>query len=101
MGPSRVTEMLKEVNEPKFSYEGEEGLSEGHCGPEWETQEEQVRISHGPRGKPSTIVLLKEHIDKVTPNNILQYSLISLAQPSYRDPQLEIVQRVRDVETLS
>lgn len=42
--------MLKEVNEPKFSYEGEEGLSEGHCGPEWETQEEQVRISHGPRG---------------------------------------------------
>ena len=58
-------------------------------------------ISHGPRGQPSAIVLLKEHSNEMSPNDILLAQC--LAQPpseklppavggnSNRDPQLDNV----------
>ena len=63
----------------------------------------------GPREKPTTIILLKEHGNTTTLNDILLYLEISecITQPSseklylvvdgnsHRDPQLDSVQRER------
>ena len=67
---------------------------------------------YGSRGKPNTTDSLKGSSNKMIPNTILLDSYQCLAQPSserlppaadgsrYRDPQLDNVQRVRDLGTV-
>lgn len=71
------------------------------------------QIGHGPKGKPNTIILLKECTDKITPNYTLLYleirALLSHHPRSFLQQQTETNTKthkwtmcwVRDPETLS
>ena len=57
----------------------------------------------GSKGKSTTIILLKEHSNKMTPNDIMLYSWIGPAADGnkYIDPQPDIILNVKDIVTLS